>query len=221
MQASDIATISHVIEQVQEAAFALKFAAGQSQEGIEAEYTSSLFDIMELYVDSDQAITSFRNAFRRVANDAFNATAEIGWTDSGNEPPVSEELQTWVNGEIETEIGNIDSLFADLRELRKTGTDDEQNAFIANKAEGYAGALIGIYNYAKMSAKPEQDGEWEFGDTDHCDTCADLNGQVHPLNWFVDNGYIPQQRGSEALDCGGWNCQCVIRDPKTKEQLIP
>lgn len=221
MQESDLATIAALIDQVQDAAFALKFAAGQDQGGIEAEYTSALFDIMELYVDSDQAITSFRNAFRRAANDAFNATAEIGWVDAGNDPPISNELQAWVNSEITTEVGNIDSLFSKLRELRKNGTADEQNAFIADRAEGYAGALIGVYNYAKMAAKPEQEGEWQFGDTDHCDTCADLNGQVHPLSWFADNGYIPQQRGSETLDCGGWNCQCAIIDPKTKEQLIP
>jgi hypothetical protein len=216
-----IVTIDRITGAVLDAAFALKFSAGQDQGGIEAEYTSSLFDIMELYVDSDQAITSFRNAFRRVANDAFNATALVGWTDAGNEAPISEDLQSWVNGEIETEISNIDSLFTDLRDLRKNGTADEQNAFIAAKAEGYAGALIGIYNYAKMQGKPEQEGEWVYGDTDHCATCDELNGQVHPLAWFADNGYIPQQRGSGTLECGGWRCQCVIRDPKTKEQLVP
>lgn len=218
----DLVTISTIIDRVQDAAFALKFSAGQDQGAIEAEYTSSLFDIMELYVDSDQAITSFRNAFRRAANDAFNATAEIGWVDSGNVPPMSDELQGWVNGEVEREIAYIDGLFAELRELRKTGTAEEQNTFIANKAESYAGALIGIYNYAKMSAKPEQMGVWREGPTsDKCNTCVWLDGQEHPLSWFVDGGYIPQQRGSGTLDCGGYKCQCTIVDPKTGEQLIP
>jgi hypothetical protein len=214
------ATIKTITSQVFDAA--LKFSEGDSQPGIEAEYTASLFDIMEVYTDSDQPITSFRNAFRRVANDAFNATASVGWQDGGASLPISEDLQSWTNGEIEKEIGYIDELFAQLRDLRKTGATDEQNSFMADKAEGYAGALIGIYNYAKMQAAPDRDGKWFYGDTvEHCETCSSLEGQVHPLSWYIDNNYIPQMRGSETLECGGWRCLCTIRDPKTGEQLIP
>jgi hypothetical protein len=221
MLESDAFTVSRIIDQVQEETWALKFSAGQDQGGIEAEYTSSLFDIMELYVDSDQAITSFRNAFRRAANDAFNATAQVGWTDAGAKLPISSDLQSYVNGEIASEIAYIDGLFGELRDLRKTGTADEQNSFIADKAESYAGALIGIYAYAKMAGDPEREATWREGPTsDKCDTCVWLDGQTHPLSWFLDNGYIPQQRGSGTLTCGGYKCKCKLVDASGK-QIIP
>jgi hypothetical protein len=219
---SEIAAIKTLTNSIINEALAIKFAEGDTQPQIEAEYTSSLFDIMELYTDSDQPITSFRNAFRRVMNDAFNTTAETGWTDGGASLPINDDLRSWLNSEIETEIAYIDDVFTELKELRKTGTPDEQTDFIQAKAEGYAGALIGIYDYAKMAAQPERDGEWREGDTiDKCDTCVGLDGQVHLLRWYLENGYIPQQRGSETLECGGWMCLCTIVDPKTGEQLVP
>ena len=51
-------------------------------------------------------------------------------------------------------------------------------------------------------------------------TCADLNGQKHPLKWYREEGYIPQEAGSVTLDCGGWKCQCRVLGPDG-EQLLP
>lgn len=61
---------------------------------------------------------------------------------------------------------------------------------------------------------------WEWSpEKEHCNTCAQLNGKRHKLSWFVEKGYIPQERGSETLECGGWECGCKLIDDKGKQRL--
>lgn len=78
--------------------------------------------------------------------------------------------------------------------------------------------LFGKQGYA--AAKKNQMGTWKYGDTEHCDVCRRLNNKRRRLKWFVSNGYIPQQPGSETLDCHGYNCECrIVND--IGEQLMP
>jgi hypothetical protein len=141
--------------------------------------------------------------------------------DGGGEGPMPDSLTEYVNQQVDAQFTFIDDVFAKLKELRKSGTQDEQAAYIEGRADGYTASIQGIYSYAKIEAGGDRPGKWEYGDTDHCETCADLNGQIHPLSWFVDNGFIPQQTGSPTLACGGWRCQCRIVDPETGDQLVP
>lgn len=70
------------------------------------------------------------------------------------------------------------------------------------------------------SAKANMMVTWRVGDTEHCATCASLNGKRRRWKWFTSREYIPQQPGSDTLECGGYNCQCVLRDDKGK-QVMP
>ncbi len=219
---SEIDTIKSLTNNIIGEATAIKFTEGQSLEDIKSEYGLSIHDIMDVYSTSDRIVTGFRNTFYRATTEAFTTTAETAWTDGGASLPMTDELSSWIDGQINNEMAFIDDLFAQLRELRKAGIEEDINIFIEARTEGYVGALQGVYNYAKLAAAPDRDGQWAEGDTiEKCETCLGLDGQIHPLRWYKDNNYIPQQRGSETLDCGGWRCLCTIRDPKTGEQLIP
>jgi len=201
-----------------------KFSLGDDLATIEGEYHERISGAMADYMDSSRSITAFKNEFRRIVNDGFNYTAVAGWVDGGANGPMSDDLQAWVNGQIDREVEFVADLFAQLRDLRRDPekTDEDRGSFIDARADGYAGALIGIYNYAKMEAQKNQNGQWVLGNTEeHCGTCADLDGQIHPVQWFLDHGYIPGQRGSQTLDCGGWHCDCSIINPETGEQLVP
>lgn len=50
---------------------------------------------------------------------------------------------------------------------------------------------------------------WHVGDTEHCATCLKLDGQRHRRKWFADRNYFPQTPGA-SMDCGGFNCQCIL-----------
>jgi hypothetical protein len=71
-------------------------------------------------------------------------------------------------------------------------------------------ALQSLGNLGYASAQKNAMGIWEYGATEHCATCAQLNGKRHRLKWYLQKGYIPREPGSQTLDCGGWECQCQI-----------
>jgi len=200
-----------------------EFDPGQSLEDIQSEYQDKLYVVMQDYLYSSDPITAYRNEIDRYVNDAFTVAFIAGWADAGASA-LTDEAQAWLNDRIDQEKAFVDSLFTQLKALREDDEipmDDKLDAAKAH-AEGYTQTLVGVYAQGKMMGDPERDGKWELGATEqHCSTCADLNGKTHPLSWYLDNGYIPQEQGSSTLDCGGWNCDCRIVDPKTGEQLIP
>lgn len=64
-----------------------------------------------------------------------------------------------------------------------------------------------FYQAGLISADKNGLYEWVYGDTEHCDSCLQLNGQRHRLRDYKRKGLMPQ---SGDLDCGGWNCKCKL-----------
>ena len=201
---------------------ALKFRPGQSLAQVEDEYATTLYEIMDDYANSERPITAFRNRYNRAVNDAFNVAVVAGWADGGATGRIPGELQDWTNERIDRESNFVADMFNDLREMRKTSTPDQLANFISDRAEGYTATLEGVYLQGKAYAMGERPGQWQYGATEeHCDTCRMLaDKSPQPLRWFRDNGYIPRQRGSSTLECGGWRCDCSVVDPETGEQLL-
>ena len=200
---------------------AAKFSAGQSLESAMQEYRNELALTMLEYLESDRPITAFRNQYKRATNDAFNAAMYAGWGDGKGQGPIPDSLVSWTNGQIDSQMGYIDGVFDELKALRKEGDKTKWGDFVASRADGYSGSLTGIYARAKMEAGKLGMGVWRVGPTEHCTTCASLDGQVRTVRAFLDAGLIPQQKGSPTLECGGWNCQCTICDPETGKVLVP
>lgn len=200
---------------------ALKFTAGQSLESIENEYATVLFEVMDDYANHERPVTSYRNRYNRAANDAMNGAVVAGWIDGGANGQIPGELQDWVNARIDQETEFISGMFADLKELRAEGDMDKLANYIQDRAQGYTASLEGVYLRGKTFAMGERPGVWRFGATEeHCDTCASLDGNTHPVNWYRENGYIPREAGSMTLDCHGYHCDCRVEDPDTGEQLL-
>jgi len=200
-----------------------EFSPGMSLDEIKSEYADTLYSAMTDYLDSGQPITSFRNAVRRAVNDGFTLAFYAGYADAGGSGEIPEDAISWLSGRIESEIGFADGLFAELKTLRadKESVSDDKLAWARARASGYTGTLTGVYAQGKTWGDENIEGEWVFGDTvEHCSTCSDLNGKKHPLKWFRDNGYIPQESGSSTLECGGYQCLCTVID-KDGNQLLP
>lgn len=102
----------------------------------------------------------------------------------------------------------------------------KQPEFVAQRRDLYT--RIGLWGQSlrdlgsagKASALANMMVTWRLGATEkHCRTCARLNGKRKRLKWFTSRGYYPQQNGSETLECGGWRCECTLRDDKGKQVL--
>jgi len=201
-----------------------EFSPGQGLDEIMAEYQDKLFVVMQDYLYSSDPVTAYRNEFNRYINEAFTFSFVAGWADAGASA-LTDEAQSVLSGLIASEIQFADSLFTQLKTLREDDEipmDDKMDAAHAH-AEGYTQTLVGVYAEGKMMGEPNRDGKWEIGATEiSCDTCKWLAQQdPQPLSWYLKNGYIPREAGSDKLMCGGWQCDCSIVDPKTGEQLIP
>jgi len=51
---------------------------------------------------------------------------------------------------------------------------------------------------------------WVYGDTQHCETCAQLNGIVAFASEWETAGVQPQSPPNELLECQGWHCACTL-----------
>lgn len=91
------------------------------------------------------------------------------------------------------------------------------------RTEMWVNRYTDVVNQAEVFTKPEQRFRWEYGDTQHCETCAALNGTVATGQQWTDSPYQPQSPPNDALECGGWRCQCrlVPTDEPLTEGGIP
>jgi hypothetical protein len=75
-----------------------------------------------------------------------------------------------------------------------------------------------VVNQAKLETADLKDKyEWIYGDTQHCDTCSQLNGLVATAKEWEIAGIKPQSPPNDRLSCGGWKCQCKL-EPTTKRR---
>lgn len=69
--------------------------------------------------------------------------------------------------------------------------------------------LDGIYNVGLTLGRKNKMMIWVLGDTDHCESCLALAGQVHRALSFLKAGLVPR---SDRLMCGGFNCGCDLQE---------
>lgn len=151
-----------------------------------------------------------RNEFKRAMIQAFGDAFDLGYTNGGGELPIDDDSFAWLEARLNQEAGYIDMLFEQAKALRKEEEFD-YFSWVTMHTSNYVGTLSAIYNAGSMSAKRNQSGTWELGNTEkHCKTCLSLAGKTHRMSWYLARNYIPRQPGSN-LECGGWNCDCKIR----------
>ena len=103
-------------------------------------------------------------------------------------------------------------------DLTKTAEEKAQSLSVINDRLQMWGESLGSLTVSGRMAAIAKGGDdplitWWYNDgNEHCHTCADLNGKTEKLSWFVLNGYIPRQPGSETLDCHGYRCACHCED---------
>jgi len=152
---------------------------------------------------------------------------EAGMTDGGADPAEIDDVDNAaINDWVETQDSHVSDLWADVKQLRADKPELSKDDYAArqltinDRLAQWGESLRNLYSLGKANAQRNKSVTWHFGDTDHCDTCAKLDGQRHRLKWFLDKGYIPQENGSGTLDCHGYHCQCTL-DDDNGEQVMP
>lgn len=180
-------------------------------------------DVLDGNTSTPAAARAHRLSIELLAEPAYDAGMEDGGADPDEKDDIDEAaISDWQS----EQDSHVDDLWADVKQLRKDrpdlGPDDyaARQLIINNRLGQWSESLRNLYSLGKANAQKNKSVTWNYGDTDHCDTCDGLNGQRHRLKWFLDRGYIPQQNGSQTLDCHGYHCQCTL-DADDGEQVMP
>lgn len=74
----------------------------------------------------------------------------------------------------------------------------------------WANRYTDVSNRAKVAAESDPKLKWTIGPTtDHCGTCAKLNGKIKRASWW-DEHVMPQMPPNPNLECKGWKCLCEL-----------
>lgn len=95
----------------------------------------------------------------------------------------------------------------------------EKRAELATRIDYWVQSMRALAQQALGKAQGDPVCEWKVGETEHCDTCAELDGQRHKMSWYLKRGYKPRTPGAE-LDCKGFNCQCSLVNVKTGDRVL-
>jgi hypothetical protein len=192
---------------------------------IRADYRAVIADAMTEYLASDRPVTGPRKLFRKAATEHLQPAFWRGYGEAAGEIDYQDaDARDWINSRVLEEIGYISTLFVSLRQLRDEFIHGEADSSVLrdevdNRTNGYADTLEACYIAGKMFGKKNVMLEWVYGDTEHCNTCAALNGQRHRAKWYIARDYIPRKPGA-AMACGGYRCQCTLLDPDGKDYTL-
>lgn len=76
-----------------------------------------------------------------------------------------------------------------------------------NRTELWVNRYEDAKNQSKLLACKDQKLKWIYGDTQHCNDCAKLNGRIYRASVWEKYNVYPQSR---RLSCHGYRCQCRL-----------
>ena len=138
-----------------------------------------------------------------------------GMRTNGLDPveDMEEDWLTILDEIILSEYNYVDAFAADIVDAWNRNQPWEP---LLARAELWANRYNDVVNQAIMATK-EQKLKWIYGDTEHCETCAALNGIVAWASEWELSGVEPQNPPNAALTCGGWKCKCRL-EPTTERK---
>lgn len=141
---------------------------------------------------------TFTNAAKQVMVTQYGATADLfGAALDG-------ATLAKFNAEVSQESDYLEGLFGDLALQRSAGDRTVPEARMAQ----YARSLDALFNELSAAQALGQKVYWQRGATEEgCIDCLRLDGQLHPISYYVDRNFIPRKPGA-AMKCGGYNCDC-------------
>jgi hypothetical protein len=169
----------------------------------------AIYNAVDGFLSGNAQVGTYSRPMATAVSQAYLEASEIAYTEGGGALPLDNDTAAWVRGELDAQLGFVDSLFETLKALRKEG-DFESVEEAINHAERWASGLDGFFNAVKIQGAGNMMLTWQLGGTEkHCKDCLRLNGQRHRASWYISRGYTPRKGGS-MTDCGGWNCDCQL-----------
>jgi len=161
-----------------------------------------------------------KSALKRIAPQAYDEGLREGGVsdpEAERDEGDDETIDDWVKDQSSYTL-DFASAAAEVSKLKGDEKTEARRA-VLDRVVDWVNALRTLANKGFASAKENMTVTWEYGDTEHCDTCQSLNGKTRRLKWFTARGYYPREPGSPTLACSGFKCLCKIVDAKGRQVL--
>ncbi len=155
----------------------------------------------------------------------LNDAITKAWNDYGETSPLPAYLETYYQDAVSKQYGFVDQYYRDIVDARVDGTPIDP---LISRADLWGNRWNESYNEANNIITQKNGGNliWQYGETEHCDTCQALNGIVASAKEWQTAGVKPQNAPNKMIDCGGWRCQCELspttsrRSPKALDSIM-
>jgi hypothetical protein len=123
-----------------------------------------------------------------------------------------------LDGILSNENDFILGIANDIRAAADAGMDPDQfERQFGNRVNVWANRYNDVINQAVLYFGKKERFEWVLGDTEeHCSTCPRLTGIVAWGDEWSRAGLHPQRPPNGKLECGGWNCRCMLNPTKKR-----
>jgi hypothetical protein len=168
----------------------------------------------QLFTDSISA-DDFITVFSTLIYNQLFAAWRDGMAANGLDPSkdFTQDMADKISPIADGEVSHLRGFAADIIAARPDGADE-----ILARAGLWSNRYNDVLNMAKMETAPKDKRyKWIYGDTEHCETCAMLNGKVATAAAWSASGYRPQSPPNPRLSCGGWRCRCKLVETEDKE----
>lgn len=187
-------------------------SVGDVLDEFELEASQIVVDVFNAEASAGELVRSISTFVKVYGRMAYTEGMKEGGIDDP-EAEISDADEAAIDAWVSQQLGFVDGFAADAAATRKADDRPAAQASILRRLQMWIASLRDIGSQGKASALKNMMVTWVYGDTvEHCATCSKLEGKRHRLSWFMDRGYLPQQNGSETLECGGWNCLCTLVD---------
>lgn len=200
-----------------------KLDALKKVSGIVGDYEIELSSVVVDYFNGEASLSRVRRVFSSAPRDYARDVYVEGMSEGKlSEEDLDEDDEALISQWIETQIDHVDGLVefvSSVKDVEDADRATRQRA-ILDRVSLWVKELRDLGGRGRLRAKDGELAIWELGDTEiHCSDCL-ANSRLKPkrVKWWREERGLPR---SKDLACHGFNCDCTLRNPKTKRQLYP
>lgn len=153
-----------------------------------------------------------RHAFFQDTGKIIETQLNEAWLSGADEMMVLPEDMTeadkrFIQEIITNERTFLDGFADDIQNAAGDGTGWQQ---FQPRISIWVNRIKDVENKARLYFGKKQRMIWQYGPTEHCSTCATLNGIVAFAEEWEEAGVRPQSPPNKRLECRGYQCQCTL-----------
>lgn len=157
--------------------------------------------------DPGTFIDEFASAIENQLNRAWNEGAREVGVEPGD---MTEDDKQVIQDIIDSEYDHVLDLASAVEGAQSLDIDAFRSQF-RSRIDLWVNRYNDVRSQAMVYFGEKTRMVWKLGATEeHCATCATLNGVVAYATEWEESGVAPQGPPNDALECGGWRCDCSL-----------